>query len=295
MGGRCPTWNFLIGESYRLLSSGVVPIQRQGDDQRDCSCAAIGHWGIPPCPWGNTRCLRRAAENPVPFLTPWQDTSKIRQSIGVRLAKSAGRVGIRHAFRQIEVAMRVAIFFATREGQTSKIANRIAEHLRAKAVTVDIVNVKKPPPPLDWSKYATAFVAASVHALHHEREMIEFVRRYRDELHRIGAVFVSVSMSEAGAEDLQAPAERRARSAADAERMVDAFIKETGWKPERYLRVAGALLYTQYNFLVRFVMKRISRQNGGPTDTSRDYEFTDWPTLDRFVDEVTERFVAGAV
>jgi menaquinone-dependent protoporphyrinogen oxidase len=213
-------------------------------------------------------------------------TPKVHQS---RPSFTQQKCGIAYATCDGEVVMKVAIFFATREGQTSKIANRIAEHLRAQEVTVDVVNVRKPTPPLDWSEYATAFVAASVHALHHEREMIEFVRRYRDDLHRIGAVFISVSMSEAGAEDQQAPAERRERSAADAERMVDAFIKETGWKPERYLRVAGALLYTQYNFLVRFVMKRISRQNGGPIDTSRDYEFTDWPALDRFVDDVRER------
>jgi menaquinone-dependent protoporphyrinogen oxidase len=196
------------------------------------------------------------------------------------------RVGTLRANHEAEVAMKVAVFFATREGQTSKIANRIAADLRAKGVAVDIVNVRTRAAPLDWSAYATAFVAASVHSGHHEREMIEFVRGSRDELRRIGTVFISVSMSEAGAEDLHASAERRERSEADAERMVDVFIKETGWKPERYLRVAGALLYTHYNFLVRFVMKRISRQNGGPTDTSRDYEFTDWPALDRFVDEV---------
>lgn len=180
--------------------------------------------------------------------------------------------------------MKAAVFFATREGHTSKIANRIAADLRAKGVTVDVVNVKEEAAP-DWSTYATAFVAASVHTGHHEREMIEFVRRHRDELSRIGALLISVSMSQAGAEDMHAPAARRERSAADAQRMVDVFIKETGWKPDRYLRVAGALLYTHYNFLVRFVMKRISRQNGGPTDASRDYEFTDWTALDRFVDE----------
>jgi menaquinone-dependent protoporphyrinogen oxidase len=182
--------------------------------------------------------------------------------------------------------MKVAVFFATREGQTSKIANRIAEDLRAKGVAVDVVNVKEQATAPAWPTYATAFVAASVHTGRHERETIEFVRRYRDDLKRIGAVFISVSMSEAGAEDVHASAVRRERSATDAQRMVDVFIKETGWKPERYLRVAGALLYTQYNFLVRFVMKRISRQNGGPTDTSRDYEFTNWAALDRFVDEV---------
>ena len=149
-----------------------------------------------------------------------------------------------------------------------------------------MVNVRKPTPPPNWSMYATAFVAASVHGQRHEREMIEFARRYRDDLRRIGAVFISVSMSEAGAEDMHAPAARREQSAGDAQRMIDVFIKQTGWKPERYLPVAGALLYRQYNVLVRFVMKQIAKKNGGPTDTSRDYEFTDWPALDRFVDEV---------
>ena len=182
--------------------------------------------------------------------------------------------------------MRIAVFFATREGQTSKIANRIADDLRAKGVTVDVVNVRKLLAPPNWSTYATAFVAASIHGQRHEPEMIEFVRRYREDLRRLGAVFISVSMSEAGAEDVHAPAPRREKSAADAQRMVDVFIKQTGWRPERYLPVAGALLYTQYNFLLRFVMKQISKKNGGPTDTARDYEFTDWPALDRFVDDV---------
>jgi menaquinone-dependent protoporphyrinogen oxidase len=47
--------------------------------------------------------------------------------------------------------------------------------------------------------------------------------------------------------------------------------------------VAGALAYSKYNFFIKLVMKAIARKAGGPTDTSRDYEFTDWPALDRFV------------
>jgi menaquinone-dependent protoporphyrinogen oxidase len=31
-------------------------------------------------------------------------------------------------------------------------------------------------------------------------------------------------------------------------------------------------------------MKRIARKEGGPTDTSRDYEYTDWEAVDRFAD-----------
>jgi len=49
--------------------------------------------------------------------------------------------------------------------------------------------------------------------------------------------------------------------------------------------IAGALLYTKYNFIVRFIMKRIARQAGAATDTSKDYEYTDWAALSRFIDE----------
>ena len=66
--------------------------------------------------------------------------------------------------------------------------------------------------------------------------------------------------------------------------MIDAFVRKTGWHPASTLPVAGALAYSRYNLLVRFVMKRIARSHGAPTDTSRDYEFTSWAALDRFVD-----------
>ena len=57
--------------------------------------------------------------------------------------------------------------------------------------------------------------------------------------------------------------------------------------PERCLPVAGALAYSKYNIFVRFIMKRIARRAGAPTDASRDYEFTNWPALDRFVEGLT--------
>jgi menaquinone-dependent protoporphyrinogen oxidase len=49
------------------------------------------------------------------------------------------------------------------------------------------------------------------------------------------------------------------------------------------LPVAGALTYSKYNFFIKLIMKTMARRAGGPTDTSRDYEFTDWAALDRFV------------
>lgn len=52
--------------------------------------------------------------------------------------------------------------------------------------------------------------------------------------------------------------------------------------------VAGALLYTRYGWLKRWIMRRIVRKAGGDVDTTRDYEYTDWIALR----ELARRFAA---
>jgi menaquinone-dependent protoporphyrinogen oxidase len=74
---------------------------------------------------------------------------------------------------------------------------------------------------------------------------------------------------------------------------MDQFIRETGWRPTHIKPVAGALLYTTYNPLIRFVMKRIAKKAGAETDTSRDYEYTDWVELDRFTGTLATELAAG--
>ena len=124
--------------------------------------------------------------------------------------------------------MRVAIFFATREGHTRRIAARIAADLETRGALVDVYNVRTAGP-IDWSCYSSACVAASVHGGTHERRdgrvRRETPRRART---AVGGVR-SVSLSEAGAEDEHRPDEHRRQSAADVQRMIDVFIKTTGW------------------------------------------------------------------
>src|SRR6185503_11599905 len=97
--------------------------------------------------------------------------------------------------------------------------------LRGHTDEVELYDVNTMSASIDWPPYDWACVAASVHAGHHEPEMIAFVKRHREDLARLGAVFLSVTLSEAGAEDPQAPKERREQAAADAQRMIDVFIE----------------------------------------------------------------------
>jgi menaquinone-dependent protoporphyrinogen oxidase len=81
-------------------------------------------------------------------------------------------------------------------------------------------------------------------------------------------------------------ASRTSDGRAQSLEVVEKFVKKTGWRPGRIELVAGALPYSKYNFLIRFVMRRITAKEGGDTDTSRDYEYTDWPAVDRFALEL---------
>jgi len=181
----------------------------------------------------------------------------------------------------------IGVFYATREGHTHKIAERVAEDLRKRGFEAEVKDLRGEAA-IDLKNFSSAILAASVHIGRHEPEMLEFVKQYRAELEAMPAAFLSVTLSEAGAERANATPEEHARFVADVQGMLDRFFKDTGWHPQRVKPVAGALLYTKYNFLIRFVMRRIARKAGAATDTSRDYEYTDWVALDHFVEELVE-------
>ncbi len=187
---------------------------------------------------------------------------------------------------------RVLVAYATREGQTHEIADHVAARLRARGAEVDVVDVKSPPTAPDRAGYAHVVLAASLHLGKHEREMLAFIAANKAWLDATPTSLLSVSMSEAGAEDPARTPEQRAKAAADVKRTIDELLAETKLHPGRVKPVAGALKYREYGWLIRFVMKRISKAEGGPTDTSRDYEMTDWGSLDRFADEIASSLAA---
>jgi menaquinone-dependent protoporphyrinogen oxidase len=180
----------------------------------------------------------------------------------------------------------ILILYATREGHTRKVAEHLAAAVRTRGHAAEVLNVAALPDAFSVEHYSAAFVAASVHQQHHEPEMVAFVRKHKDELERVPAVFLSISLTETTAEDPSASPEKRAKAAADVDKMIQDFLADTGWHPAKVTAAAGALLYSKYNFLIRFIMRRIAQKAGGDTDTSRDYEYTDWEALDRLVDEV---------
>jgi menaquinone-dependent protoporphyrinogen oxidase len=184
-----------------------------------------------------------------------------------------------------EKIMRIAIIYATREGQTRRIVEYLAGAFLARDVRVELFNAKDRPE-LDFAIYDACVVAASVHIGNHEREIVRFVRENREALERIPTAFLSVSMSQAGVGDLGRTEEQRDQAAKNVAGVLRTFFQKTGWHPRWTRPVAGALAYTKYNFLVRWVMKSISKREGGNVDTTCDHEYTDWAALEHFAGRI---------
>lgn len=177
--------------------------------------------------------------------------------------------------------MRLLILFATREGHTHHVAEHVAQRVIEAGATADVVSATNMD--LDLTPYDAAILAASVHLGRHNAQMKRFVIRHRAALERIPTAFLSVSLTEATAEDTHATAAARDEARATVDQLIEDFFEATGWRPTEAQPVAGALLYTRYGWLVRLIMKRIAAQAGGPTDVHHDYVLTDWSLLDLFV------------
>jgi len=188
----------------------------------------------------------------------------------------------------------VGVFYATRAGHTERVADEVVAGLRTRGLGVVCANVADAQAPFELAACSAAVLASSVHMGRHEREMIDFATRHRDALRAMPNAFLSVTLSEAGAQRKDATPEQHASFVADVRAMTDRFVADTGWQPEHVVPVAGALRYTQYNFVVRMLMKHIAAKAGGSTDTLRDHDYTDWAALDAFVGRFAEEVVARA-
>jgi menaquinone-dependent protoporphyrinogen oxidase len=166
---------------------------------------------------------------------------------------------------------RILVLYGTTEGHTRKVANAIGDTMRANGLDVDVVHVDESEP--DPSGYSAVIVAASVHAGGYQKPIASWVRAHAAQLDRIPGAFVSVCLSVLS---------KNAVGRQEAEAIPRRFLDGTHWHPARVKIVAGALLYTHYNFLVRWIVKRIVATAGGDTDTSRDYEYTDWNDVRAF-------------
>lgn len=172
------------------------------------------------------------------------------------------------------MSRRFLIVYATSYGQTAKIARRMADLLLASGDAVTLVNASHHPRDVHAGEFDGVIIGGSIIGGRHQRSLVRFVRAHRTLLNACPSAFFSVSGSAAS------PLETER---AKARQFVDQFLDITGWHPALTETLGGAMAYTKYNPFLRWFTKRAAKAAGGPTDTSRDHEVTDWLQVERFV------------
>ena len=174
----------------------------------------------------------------------------------------------------------ILILYATREGQTEKIAGKLASRLAERDAKVTLVNAKDKQSvgKLVLDSFDLIVFGASMHAGNIESELRDFIRQNKTLIETKRCAFYLVLLS-AATNDLT---------------LKEKWLSDAGGKLRTSVGVsfdhvefiAGALSYSKYSRPVRWILSRIAKKAGADTDTSKDYEYTDWQQVEAFADKL---------
>lgn len=170
----------------------------------------------------------------------------------------------------------IAVVFASRNGQTRKIAHHLERRLNDAGKQVQTIDLstfgsRELAPETDG-----VIVGGPVYIGHFPRKLVRWIRRHHEAMHDKATAFFSVSLN---------AADSREESRAADNQLLQKLTDAAGWVPAFLASFAGAINYREYSWPIRRVMVNRAQSAGGPTDTGQDYEFTDWKTVDRFLED----------
>lgn len=180
------------------------------------------------------------------------------------------------------------IVYATTDGQTRKISERIRRGLRDKgldATMVDIGNASG----VDPADFDGLIAGASVRYGKHDAGMARFFDHHRQSIDRIPNAFFSVNLIARKPEKRDLAGNKYLRK----------FLDRLAFSPTHVEIIAGKLDYPRYRFIDRIMIQMIMKITGGPTDGKSVIEYTDWSQVDRFARRMADailshKTIAGA-
>jgi len=169
--------------------------------------------------------------------------------------------------------MRTLILYSSRDGQTRKIAEFIAEQIDlANGVglcdVVDITAAER----CDLPRYDRVLIGASIRYGYFAAELSVFIKRHLIWLNAVPSAFFAVNLT----------ARKAGKRTAQTNAYTRKFLASSPWRPDRCGVFAGALHYPRYGWLDRVMIQLIMRMTGGETDATKDIEYTDWQQVKDF-------------
>jgi menaquinone-dependent protoporphyrinogen oxidase len=174
------------------------------------------------------------------------------------------------------VAMQnILIVYATTDGHTRKICDRMHERLRSTGSEVRLVDIADAGSH-DPARFARIVVGGSVRYGKHDARLLEFMRRHAALLQERHCSFFSVNLV----------ARKPEKRTIEGNNYVRKFLEALPFRPEQVEIIAGKLDYPRYGFIDRLMIRLIMKMTGGPTDPKAVVDYTDWDEVDRFADSL---------
>lgn len=174
------------------------------------------------------------------------------------------------------------IVYASTDGQTRRISERIRKVLRNKGLETTLVEIDKAAG-LDPADFDGIIAGACVRYGRHDPAMAGFLDTNRDAIERIPNAFFSVNLIARKPEKRDLAGNKYLRK----------FLERLSFSPMHVEIIAGKLDYPRYRFIDRVMIQMIMKMTDGPTDGTSVIEYTDWDQVDRFAANMAEAIACG--
>jgi menaquinone-dependent protoporphyrinogen oxidase len=184
---------------------------------------------------------------------------------GIRRLTSAHSIFLHNYGRDMQ------LFYATRDGQSRRIAERIAERLAESGIpTLPYDLAVALPAPQRLGEARLVVLVAAVRYGRHLPEAERFLAIYRALLAPPPLVLLSVNLT----------ARKPGKDTAEGNAYLRKSIARHRLTPALALAIAGRLDYARYGWLDRQLIRFIMKLTGGPTDPKTCREYTAWNVVD---------------
>lgn len=163
------------------------------------------------------------------------------------------------------------LFYATRDGQSRRIAERIADRLAERGISAvphDLAGATFTPSSIEAARLVV--VVAAVRYGRPLPEADQFLARYRTLRDPPQLVLLSVNLT----------ARKPGKDTVEGNAYLRKSIARHRLAPALAKAIAGRLDYSRYGWLDRQLIRFIMKLTGGPTDPTTCVEFTPWDVVD---------------
>jgi menaquinone-dependent protoporphyrinogen oxidase len=162
------------------------------------------------------------------------------------------------------------MIFATVDGHTQKICNRLQQVLKDQDQATEVINIEEFDG--DLSSYDRVILGASIRYGVHDKKIVELINTQQKTLESKRTAFFSVNLV----------ARKPEKSSPDTNPYVVKFFKKISWRPDMVETFAGMLEYPRYSFFDRTMIRLIMWMTKGPTDPTTVKEYTNWEKVKAF-------------